>query len=108
MKILIAALAMIAIPYSAMAVQYCQEVDPANLDHIQSVVTYVNERDGTSLTVGEFMSETIKKRVVGEVARKIADEAQARVEAESATQEQIAREAAALLEQQRGAIDSTW
>lgn len=108
MKILLAAILIIAIPFSAAAVQYCQEVNPANLTHIRRALDIVNTRDGTNLTIAEFMSVTLKKRVMGEVARQINEEAQAALEAQGATRDQLIEEAGARFENERSEIDSTW
>jgi hypothetical protein len=108
MKILFTAILMIAIPFSAAAVQYCQEVDPANLAHIQRALDIVNTRDGTTLTVAEFMSETLKKRVMGEIVRELNEEAQAKIEAQNLTREQLIEEAGAIFEAERSTIEETW
>lgn len=108
MKTFIAAIVLALTATPAFAVQYCQEVGQANLDYIAQVVTYVNERDGTSLTVEQFLSETIKKRVEGELVRKINDEARAEFDESAKTAAEIASEAEAALELQQAAINENW
>lgn len=99
---------MILIPFAAHAVEYCQEVDARNLEHIQEVVDIVNARNATSLTIGEFMSEVLRKKVAGEMARKINREAEAQLEAAESTREQILAEAAQRFAEKQTELGETW
>ncbi|MDG2336864.1 MAG: hypothetical protein P8N94_02600 [Gammaproteobacteria bacterium] len=108
MKIILASIIIVIIPFTSMAAQYCQEVDAKNLEHIQTVVDLVNAREGTQLDIATFMSETIKDRVTGEIARDVNSRAAAAVEEAAATRAQIQAAAGAEFDAKRAEIEETW
>ena len=75
---------------------------------LEAVVQSVNERDGTDLTVSTFVWETVKKRVLAEIALDINARAAAEMEAAGVTQQQIQEKAGAEFEAARSQLSDGW
>ena len=99
---------LLLLPSAALAEQRCQEVDPENMARLEAVVQSVNERDGTDLTVSTFVWETVKSRVLNEIARNINAKAAAEMQAAGATQKQIQDKAAAEFAAASSQLDAGW
>ncbi len=89
MKILLAAILIIAIPFSVSAEQFCMEVDPERIALIEQVVPLRNARMGSSLSREAYISAAVKRAVEHDLRLQVVLDSIAEVEARQATLEEI-------------------
>ena len=108
MKILLASVVMILIPCSSLAVQYCQEADPANLAHIETAAQIHNVRTGASYDSKQFIAATMKQAVMAEIVWQEEQEIRAEMEAEIGTQEERRAQMIERLRARHAELNSNW
>jgi hypothetical protein len=108
MKILFTAILMIAIPFSAAAVQYCQEADPANIASIQAATEIHNTRMDVSLTSQEFISLTMKRATFAEMLWQEEQEVIKAIAAQSDMRNELLEQARQKMMARQDELEANW